>query len=359
MTRPDHRTGSLRATRRIRPGRRELLLGSGLLAAGALSACASEVEPPAAPVTGPELEAPTPVQTEEQLSTAISEIHEAVAAADKKRSAKPLDPRVVGSAQEFRSKLYKLIKKSKGFAEDLELPGASMVVPLTSVDAEFPRTAIALVEDAGDSGVPFFMALRQESAKDPYTTWGWAQQAVGVEMPDVANALVGSQQVGPDADDLLMTPMAALKLYAKVLSDGDEADPDDKLADDPFKVQTHKNIAQERKELNTGVDYDEAATIKEVWTVREEDFVGLRTDEGGALVMSTITSKRTVRIKERGTMRYEEENPYTKAAGTREFNENFIRTFGTHVAVHIPPKGAKGKIQPVGATQTVLGVTGE
>src|SRR5699024_11340210 len=69
---------------------------------------------------------------------------------------------------------------------------------------------------------PYFMALQQEDAKSPYTTWGWAQQAVGVDMPMVPDAAVGSEQVTPDSEGLVMTPAKALELYASVLSLGED-----------------------------------------------------------------------------------------------------------------------------------------
>src|SRR5699024_7443975 len=131
---------------------------------------------------------------------------------------------------------------------------------------------------------------------------------------------------------LPISPAEALELYAKVLTDGDDADPDDVLAPNPFQSGTHERIQTEREELNAGVEQDEAATIKEVFTVTEDEFVGLRTDNGGAIVMGTLLSTRTVSIKDGATMRYAEDNKYTKVIGTREFTEEYVREFGTHVA---------------------------
>ena len=36
-----------------------------------------------------------------------------------------------------------------------------------------------------------------------------------------------------------------------------------------------------------------------------------------------------------------------------------MRSFGTHVALYIPPKDSSGKVQPIGATQTALDASGE
>ena len=341
-------------------GRRGLLLGAGgLLASGALAACGSEVEPPPDPPTGKELAEPTPVQTAEQLTDIVPEVSEAVVAADEAGDPEELAPRVTGSAVDFRTAAYAMIEKAEEWAEELRVPGAELLVPMTSVTAEFPRVAIALVEDSEEEGVPYFMALRQADATSPYTSWGWAQQAVGVEMPMVANAVVGSEQVTEDGEGLVMTPAEALALYAEVLSGGDEKDPDDLLAPNPFQTETHERIQTERKELNAGVDWDEAATVHEDFSVKDDELVGLRTDDGGAIVMGTLLSTRTVSMKDGATMRYAEDNKYTKVIGKKEFTSKYVRKYGTHVALYIPSEDAGGQIQPVGATQTALDATGE
>lgn len=341
-------------------GRRGLFLGAGtLLATGLLSACGSETAPPADPPTGKELAEPTPVQSKDQLSVIVPEVNAAVVAADKARDAAKLAPRVSGSAAEFRKAAYGMIAKAEEWAAELKVPGAALMVPMTSVTSEFPRVAIALVEDSvKDGGVPYFMALQQADAKSDYTAWGWAQQAVGIKMPMVANELVGSEQVLADSDGLLMTPAEALALYAAVLTGGDSADKEDKLAANPFQTGTHERIKTERTELNKGVGWDEAATIRETYTVKDDELVGLRTDDGGALVMGTLLSTRKVSIKDGATMSYAEDNKYTKVIGKKEFSKEYVRQYGTHVALYIPSKDAGGQIQPVGATQTALAATG-
>ena len=99
--------------------------------------------------------------------------------------------------------------------------------------------------------------------------------------------------------------------------------------------------------------------MKEVFSVAEDELVGLRTDNGGAIVMGTLLSTRTVSIKDGATMRYAEDNKYTKVIGTREFTEEYVREFGTHVALFIPPAGSDLQVQPIGATQTALDASGQ
>lgn len=341
--------------------RRKLVLSAPVvLAGGLLAGCAAEPEPPAAPPTGEvDPEQSAPVTTVDLFETLVTEIHEAVVTADEELDAELLSPRVTGSAAEFRTAAYAMISEAEEWAEDLKVPSDQLTVPLTSTGREFPRTAIALVEDSDEDGVPYFMALQQADARAPYISWGWAQQAVGIEMPMVPHQETGAEPVALDDEDLLVTPAEALELYAKVLTDGDGADDDDIVASNPFQSGTHERIQAERDELNAGVEWDEAATIKEVFTVSEDEFVGLRTDDGGAIVMGTLLSTRTVSIKDGATMRYAEDNKYTKVIGSREFTEEYVREFGTHVALFIPPAESDLQVQPIGATQTALDASGQ
>lgn len=343
-------------------GRRRLFAGSAaLIATGLLAACAEEVEAPPAADAGPEHAEPTPNTTAEQFASYVTAVHDAIAAADEELDAELLAPRVVGSAAEFRTRMYENLEASEDFEDDwralLPVPSAELMVPMTSTQAEFPRVAIALVADSAEDGVPFFVGLVQEDARSEYTTWGFAQQAVGVEMPMVPSDVVGSSPVDLEADDLRLSPKDALALYASVLSDGNGADEEDLLADNPFQTATHTSIQDERAALNEGVEYDEAASIKENFTVVEDDYLGLRTDDGGAIVLGTFTSVRRIGVKDPATVTFDA-SMYTELAGATEFTSEFEREFGLTVALYIPPQDSEAQIQPIGSTQYHLGAKG-
>jgi hypothetical protein len=342
--------------------RRGFLSGLGVVAVGGLlAACGSEESAPPAVPTGPELDGPTPAVTTDQMSTYLKDIHSSLKKADEAKDADELKPRIVGSAASFRKATYEIIEKDEDWAEDsLDRPSAKALVPITSTTTDFPRTALALVEaEDSKNAAPYFMVLQQADAKKPYTTWGWAQQVAGVDMPTVPSAEVGSDAVGAETDDLLMKPADAFELYASVLAWGNGKDKKDQLADDPFKSNTHEQIQQERKELNTGVEKDEVGTIREIYTPVDDEIAGLRTEDGGAIVLGTLTSERTVKIKDGAKVSYAEDNIYTRIIGTRTFTSEYVREYGTTVALYIPPKGSDAKIQPIGATRTVVGAHGE
>lgn len=342
------------------PGRRSLLASvSALGIAGLASACGSSItgEVPAVPA-GPALESPTPAASGDQVARYVAAISETLTAADEAKDPSKLAPRVTGSAAEFRTKTYEIIAKVPEWTSALTGPSGDVIVAMTSTEGEWPRTALALTGSRTGDEVPYFLALHQADARSPYTTWGWAQQAVGVAMPTVPDALVGSAAVPADDDTLVMTPAAALARYAAVLGLGDAEDPDDLLAPNPFQTETHAQIAAEREQLNAGVERDEAATVGERYSVREGEYLGLRTDDGGAIVMGVLDSQRTVSIRGGATIRYSEGNVYTTLADRTEFTDTYVRQYGTTVALYIPTAEAGGQVQPIGVSRALLAVSG-
>lgn len=346
-------------------GRRSLLLGGGALGLGALlSGCAGEDTPPAVPQGATPSEA-TPVATAEQFSKVMEAIVDRLDKADDERSAKELAPRIVGSAAQFRKASYAIIKKVAAYAKELNKPSATIVVPVTSTTADYPRVAIAVVQDQDKSGNPFFVALSQKDARSPYTTWGWARQSAGITMPSVAADSVGAEAVAADAKDLVMSPEKAMELYAAVLSDGDDKDPDDKLADDPFQKEAHESIWTERRGLNANADSkNELGTIHESYTVHDGELIALRTADGGAMVMGSMRSNRLIKVKNGATVTIKAKddagNPYVPAelAGRTSFKKSFSRQYGEIVVLHIPSKDSGKKIQPIGSTKVLLKVEG-
>jgi hypothetical protein len=335
--------------------RRHLLTGTGILALGVLAGCGEEAPPPAVP-TGPKAAGPTPINTEPQLAAVLKDIHAAVKKADKARDVKKLGPRVTGSAKTFRKGAYDLAKTDKDFGKSLMRPGAKAMVAITSTGEKFPRTALAMVEADAKDDEPYFMILTQKDARADYRTWGWARRLTGVDLPKVPATAVGAEPVTEKTEDLLLTPKKALELYAKTLSDGDDGDPKKQIADDPFRTQLHSKkdgIRGERAAL------EDLATVKEKYAVVKGEIAGLRTDDGGAIVLGSLTSERVIEITEDGaTLTLADDDVFTRALDRKTFTKEFVRRWGSTVALYIPSKDAGGKIQPIGFTRLPTGADG-
>lgn len=337
--------------------RRGFLSVGSLSLAGVLAGCSQESTPPAVD-PGPQLAEPTAVIDKPRFQAILEEFSAALQKADKELDVAPLAPRVSGSAAEFRKATYALISKVEGHENSLQRPSSTLVVPVASTNEGFPRHAIALVDDSAEGGLPFFVGLTQKDARSAYTSWGWARQAAGVQMPSVPGAQTGAAEVPIDAKDLVLGPKDALARYAAILSDGHQnADKDDLVLEDPFQKSVHKEIQGERAQINKGVKPDSVGTIHESYAVKDGEYLGLRTADGGAMVMGTLTSSRKLAVRS-GSIEYDKENIFTKVAGTKEFTKEIVRTYGSTVLLYIPPKDSGQKIQPIGAYKVLLNVTG-
>lgn len=350
--------------RRTALDRRTLLLGGGsLLTASVLAACSDEEAPPAVP-SGPSSTATPPVVDSGQLSTVVTDVVKHLDAADTARDPAALAPRVVGSAAEFRTTAYQIIAAVPEFADTLDKPSATILVVLPSTTGDFPRNAIALVTDQGSEGIHYFMGLQQADARSPYTTWGWARQSAGVDLPQIEADTTGAAAVAADADDLVMTPQDALTRYAAVLSSGDDADPDDKIAPDPYQEEVHQSIQSERTAINAGVAADSLAVIHESYAVHDGEFLGMRTADGGAVVLGTLRSSRVLNTVAGSTVTISDTTPEgapyveAKLAGKTTFTTEFVRDYGETVALYIPRADAGGQVQSIGVNRVLLGARG-
>lgn len=358
---------TLRTPRRVAT-RRGLLLGAGgLLAGTALAACSAEEPPPSVP-QGPELASPTPDLQPNQIERIVTAIDKSLTRADKKKDAGLLAPRVTGSAAEFRKATYAIMKKEPKLKAQitgqLGGPDAKIVLPVVTVSEDFPRTTIALLGNRTGEKAAEFVVLQQKDARSPYTTWGWATQLAGVDLPQVAGAGTGTETVAADADDLVLSPKDAVALYAKKLTSGDKADKKKRIAKDPYMTAMHKSIRSERKMLNTGVKKDEVATIHEKYSVHGGELAAVRTADGGALVIASLRSRRTVKIKDgakiRGLQAEGGKDLLTAAVtGKSEFRKDWVRQYGTMIALAIPPKDdKKAPVQAIGAFRSFLDASG-
>lgn len=337
--------------------RRRLLQGSGAAAASVLlAACSNEEAPPAVPKGPTAAASATPVASAEQLTRVVSDVSAHVSTADQAHDPAQLAPRVIGSAAEFRTRSYEILAKIPEIEQTMPTPGPTVVVPVVPTGGDFPRTAIAVVPDAADASAQYFMPLQQGDARSEFATWGWARQLGGVTLPSVARAEVGAGVVAPDAQGLVMSPQDALARYAAFLSNGDAADPDDKVDPDPFQQEMHRGIQDERAKLNPNVPQDSLATIHEEYTVAPGELAALRTADGGALVIGSLRSSRAITVVNGATLTSTE--PEFRLAGPASFTKEMVRDYGETVALFVPTADSGTKIHAIGATKILLGAHG-
>ncbi|MCG7426805.1 hypothetical protein MHY20_04130 [Helcobacillus sp. ACRRO] len=352
---------------------RRSILSFGALAAagGGLAACSSSTKKAApSPSVSPTPTTPPSALDESELADLLTELNKALTTADEKKDPKLLSPIVAGSALAERTASYEIMKKvgeetlkaDPDRAPKLSRPDDAVKIGIATDAQGGARYALAVADAENGEGLPFFVGFeQQEDASDSsrFVSWGWARQLANVKMPTVAPIPTGSEAAAVDDAELLMSPKDAIALYCRVLTDGhDNADKDDVVATDPFLEENHAEIQTERKQINEGVDWDQIAQVREEYTPNEQEYLGIRTVDGGAIVMTTLTSNRRLSVSS-GQVEYGADTVLAKLVGRHTFTKELVRTYGSTIALHIPAKDQTGeKIQPIAGYKVLLKASG-
>ena len=110
----------------------------------------------------------------------------------------------------------------------------------------------------------------------------------GIQMPATAAPATGSAVVAPDATDPLVTPTDAFVQYADVLANGTASPYAATFAPDAFRTI----IESARAATVAGVG--NAGTVTETYTPEPVPMTSLATVDGGAIVVSQMTTVSTV-----------------------------------------------------------------
>ncbi|MDO5661690.1 MAG: hypothetical protein Q4G40_03255 [Brachybacterium sp.] len=366
------------------PGRRSVL-GA---AAGAmlLASCGTGGEaPPAVPSADAPAE-PLPRIDLGQLETVLEEVAEHLQRADDEHDAELLAPRVSGSAAAWRRDGYAILPEVPEHAQEFIGPSGQLVLPILPGSDSFPRSAIALAVERQDEETMLFVALQQADARSNYASWGWARQQGGADMPSVPADTAGAEAVDPDDDGLVMSPREALAAYARAL-EGAEEDID-QVEEDPFGDSVREEIAEETEVLQTALlpaegedegDQEPSIELQSSWEPVEDEIAALRTADGGAVVMGSLTGTRSVTISG-GTLvlathdeegrpnpaviiaggedATEDEDAPAQEDGVAEFSSTFTRTYGTTVALFVPAADSGERLRLIGASRMLVSADG-
>lgn len=326
--------------------RRALLSGGALSALSLTLAACSQDKPTTTTPTATGSAAAESVLSPEKLTEVLERIKTGMDAADTEKNAELLTGYAEGPAVRFRTAEYALATATSDDSRIQALPATTSQTSSAGVTLDFPRVAINVTAEPADKVAPFLMALRQNTARDNFQLWAWVQLFPGVEVPAIDSPLSGTEQVVADSEGLVATPQATLEAYIDALNNP-EGDNGKAFADDQLRQQ----VAAYR-----GIDFGGLGEVTVTATAGSDGFLGLRTDDGGAIVVTTLTYatvyKRTVdgadlKIGDDvGAMLGEN----TSVTGT------VTATYEVMVAFSIPPEGADAKAVALGADSVLAKV---
>lgn len=169
--------------------------------------------------------------------------------------------------------------------------GADDFSALTSIlprQETFPRW-FATVTDAGADQSPSLVVFRSASARDPYTVWATPSLLPGASLPTLAAPAGGVAAVAPEeTTNLPLSPQAAAELYADVLTRGSASQYAGEFTADEYRAGVESAVASETASLNAS-----GGTFTQERTVLPDGVLGVRTRDGGALVVAAFSWSTT------------------------------------------------------------------
>lgn len=332
--------------------RSTLRLALALTAGLTLTGCAAELPQPA-PDAPPAV--PPPAVTIPQSERILGDLGQTLAAGDAALSAAELEPRVDGPALAARTAEYAVAQATAGAQPVTALPVAPQTLVVAST-TEWPRTQLVVTEQPDDLTSPRLLVLRQESPRSPYELWSWARLLPGVQMPATASPEVGSEPVPLDSTELAVAPADVITQYADVLANGDASSFATSFATpDAFREQIAAGRARSQQIVAGG-----AGTFAETYTPVADQTVALATADGGAIVVSGMTTSSVIAMTGASLAVPPELAAVSGGAlpAGAVLRNNLSVQYADVVAFYVPPAGTEGPIQVLGAEHTYTSVSG-
>ncbi|WP_208012655.1 hypothetical protein [Cellulomonas shaoxiangyii] len=337
-----------RDTRTPRTTRRVARTAVAAAATLALAGCAAPLPEPAPEPAGA---VPPPAVSVDQTQRVLASLGDVLTHADATKDPAGLPDRLVGPALATRTAEYVWANATGGARQPTALPldEQALVVPET---ATWPRTQLVVSEQPDDLQAPRVLVLQQASPREPYKLWGWARLLQGVQMPPTAAPEEGSPELPADAEGLVVPPAEVGARYADVLTNGDASEHAPTFALDSFRA------AVEKARADTTAALQDAATLAETYVAADAPVVTLGTVDGGALVVTEMTTTSTVSVTSAGgTIAIEPF--YAALAGTTSAGTSFSRVFTDVLVVYVPPADSGAQAQVLAAEHTVTSASAQ
>ncbi|KAA9110696.1 glycosyl transferase [Microbacterium rhizomatis] len=295
-----------------------------------------------------------PAVTTAQADRILTRIAQTVADADGKRDETLASSRLDGAVLAERATNYKLRGGIPDFASLAAIPTSSLRIVLPQAVDGWPRTVMAVVDDAADKTASI-MLLTQKDAWSPYKLSYLSTLEAATQMPDLAAEYVGASQVPPDSSFLVMAPEELAAAYADVLNKGaDSAYASQFVAEgDQFRA----SIAADRQKRLDSFNQTAASTGSLTFesTAGSQAPLALATLESGAIVAVNVNEIDTVKPTNADAVIKANNNAMVKTlAGAEQSSTGFTTTYSDQLFFYVPGQGSTEKIRLLGYSSNPL-----
>ena len=318
-------------------------MSGALVGAVVLSGCIADVP---APVTSAPPMAEAAALLEAQSTAVIDETMEEIAAADAAADAELLTTRVGGDFATLRDIEYLLAEEDDG--PDLTPWPTELQAVYVPGATSWPRTLVAVTEQASEDATPVVLLWVQESIADDYELRNWAHMIPGATMPAMPGTVTGAEQFHITTNVFSPTPEQALTDYATLLEEGPDSDLNDAFGEESYRDRlfTARETLTEAAE-----DADGEYTV-----TAEVDFdaaYAMGSATGGVLVFAPLTVSSTFTV-EGATVSVPDGDEQLLDG---ELDDTVAHTYLDFVVMYIPGPEDEGLPTVVAAEHTLINVS--
>jgi hypothetical protein len=322
---------------------------AALLLSAAASGCGSPeenryaVEP--APVAG------QPILEADQVGRILRAVDARLAAGWGQADPRRFGARVESPYLDLATHAMQVSKKRKLKVVAKPVDRSLVVVP---VQDGWPRFFVTVgLRDGHD--LPVVQVFRSTSGRDPYALWAELDLLPGRRWPATSPDPSQIVALDPHADakdlGLRLSPEAAVRAYAGVLTKGKSTKVARHFTGDEFGTQVRARVSQEAKALKA------VAKVTSSHAMVKDGVLALRLGDGSALVFGRLVQKHVISVK-KGSGSVTVTNPDIVALlGKKSIKKILSRQALEVVVLRVPAPGA-GKVTVVAAGKGDVKVSG-
>ena len=295
-----------------------------------------------------------PAVTKAQAERIISRIASTAADADAAMDGTLAATRLDGAVLDERETNYRLRGALPDEAVPAAIPTKPLEIVLPQAYDEWPRSVMAVVNDEADKTASI-MLMTQEDAWSPYKLTYLSSLEAATQMPDLAPAYVGAQQVPPDSSFLVMAPDQLAAAYADVINKGESSEFYDQFEAEGDQFRTSVAADREKRLADFNTTAASTGSLSFDTVAGTHPPLALATLESGAIVAVNVNEVDTVKPTNADAVIKLDTNPTVKTlAGAEQSATGFTTTFSDQLFFYVPGLGSTEKIRLLGYASEIL-----
>jgi hypothetical protein len=284
-----------------------------------------------------------------QVQRILNDVSDIAREADARNDRRVLAERFDGAALAVRSTNYVLRTRNARIASLQAIAAEPIKFNLPAATSSWPRVAMAVTDEEGDTALPQMIVMQQDSARSNYKVWFTIRLMPGAEIPAVPSSELGAIPVDAASLFLKVAPNKLPIAFGDVLNLG-QASLSAQLFD--LDNEFYRQVSQAQKEQATSLNN---ANIAYAHLLGNPNVISMATSDGGALVAVYQLDRYTIKPK-RANSAVSVGAQEKLLLGATGSTRGVRSIYGDMLLFYVPPVDESAKIVLLGATQGLISV---